>query len=688
MLGYLYLVLNFSFGYCFCNIFFPDFDKFCSKTYKGNLLDISGLLLKLPAWFLTGAVFMNWGSYLLACLFANRKTPLLLADEIIMILSIAFFAVFIFIKLKKHPEGVKSNKSALKICEILLFAVLAFLFAYLLHITFFIEHDSIYIGLSVFSDFTPHLSMIRSFSYGQNFPAVYSVCAGEDIKYHFMFEFLVGNLEFLGIRIDHAFNIAALLGILSMYMLLYVFTCKISGKRTAGIISVILVTFRSSAAMLLYLEQMPKGTGILKYLKSNTEFIGFTDKEDWGLWNLNVYLNQRHLPFALGIMLLILMIFTPALYSSFKRIEECNADLASDKKKCFSGLTGFFKYSLFSREGWVPKAGVTYVGAGLLLGALGFYNGAVVIATLLILFFIAIAADSRLEYLITAVIAGMLILLQTNSFIDNNAFSFSFQFGFLAENRTFFGSVAYLIRLLGILPILMFIVFAVSKSVRRYMIFAFSTPLIMAFTCSLTPDITVNHKYIMISVMLLDIFAAVFIVILFGNKNLMIKSVALIVLICLVSTGVYDTFVIVKRNEPKRSIVNSYDSAITQWIHKNCTASDLFLTSNYFLCSNNTATDVIMSGAMMYQAWQYFGWSAGYDTDARQKVVIAAYSAPDSETLRRIVYENGFDYIIIDSNNRTSSDYKLNEAVFDETYPLVYTEGEGEYCFKIYKCDR
>ena len=41
-------------------------------------------------------------------------------------------------------------------------------------------------------------------------------------------------------------------------------------------------------------------------LRDNTTFIGYTTNENWGLWNFNVYLNQRHLAFGLLIVSLVI----------------------------------------------------------------------------------------------------------------------------------------------------------------------------------------------------------------------------------------------------------------------------------------------------------------------------------------------------------------------------------------------
>ena len=145
--------------------------------------------------------------------------------------------------------------------------------------------------------------MIRSFSYG-SFPTSYSHYGGEDIKYHFMFQFLAGNLEFLGLRIDFAFNIPSMLSFISTFMLLYVLALKITGRMLSGVLALWFFAFRSGKALFVFLSEIPKGQNIWEVLWDNTSFIGKTTHEDWGLWNLNVYCNQRHFAFGLATMFL------------------------------------------------------------------------------------------------------------------------------------------------------------------------------------------------------------------------------------------------------------------------------------------------------------------------------------------------------------------------------------------------
>src|SRR4030042_3640834 len=77
------------------------------------------------------------------------------------------------------------------------------------------QTSSILIASKLWSDFSAHIPLIRSFSLGQNWTPQYPIFPGEPIRYHFLFYLLVGMLEKIGIRIDWALNIPSLIGFMS-----------------------------------------------------------------------------------------------------------------------------------------------------------------------------------------------------------------------------------------------------------------------------------------------------------------------------------------------------------------------------------------------------------------------------------------------------------------------------------------
>jgi hypothetical protein len=670
MLGLLYIVLCIGIGWALCAYFFPGLKTQTRTDYYGNAISMSGYLILFPAWYITGTLALTWPVYLIAYLFGSVREPLLYANLIVMPIAFSVFAFLLYLRVVKNKreksELICKDRKTVRI-EYVLVGVVLLLASILMWTTFFVRADKLYVGVSVFSDFSPHLGMIRSFSYGNNFPTTYSHYAGQDIRYHFMFQFLTGNLEYLGMRLDYAFNIPSILSLVSAFLLLYVLAVKITGKVGAGILTCMFFAFRSSKTLFTYLANLPAGTSILGALTKNMDFISDTTHEEWGLWNLNVYCNQRHLAFGLSVMFLVLILFMQHLFDMFAALKTVGDDAKEGRpKKLTKGLMTFFG----TKEAWIVSDIRQSIGAGILLGSIAFFHGSAQICCLMILFFMAIFSRRRFEYAITAAITLGLAVLQTHFFIHGSALSPEPLFGFLADNKTLFGTASYLERLLGILPFVLLAAFCLEKAVGRYLILIFITPLLFAFTVSLTIDVTVNHKYIMMSCILLGIFAAAFIIKMFERKDYLVTCVGIFLIVALTATGIYDFVTVLKKNTPQSAIVLNLDDPLTTWVHENSDSKDIFLTPSYAL------NQVVLGGAMLFEGWPYFPWSAGYDTNYRSEQVKLMYEAGTPAELEALVKKNDIRFIIVDSDARTSDSYFVNEDNIMTTYLCVYSFGE------------
>jgi hypothetical protein len=685
MLGILYLLLSIGLGWAICCVAFPKLSAVTATDYLKRKINVSPYMLLFPVWYVAGTLALTWAVYILAYLNKNAGEPLFYANMIAMpVAFLAMVLVYIIKRRKTEKFSIWSSHKRTVITECIFLAGVLLLANILMWTTFYVEGNDLTIGVSVFSDFSPHVGMIRSFSHGNNFPTTYPHYAGEDIRYHFMFQFLVGNLEYLGLRIDYAFNIPSIISFVCAFMLLYLLAVKISGRIGVGLLSGAFFAFRSSKSLFYWISQLPEGTDILQALLDNTEFISSTPNEDWGLWNLNVYCNQRHLALGLTVMFFLLILYLPHLYEMFEAIKLSHFRYPKDKKngyttrKLFARGMGTFRTIFLTKAGWEIRELRTSIAAGFLLGSLGFFHGAAVIGVLVILFVLAVISSRRLEFLITAVIATAVSALQTNFFIHGSAVSPQLLFGFIAENKTLFGVASYLERLLGILPWVLLAAFCIEKGAKRYVMIAFSAPLLFAFTVSLTVDVTVNHKYIMMSCILLGIIAADIIVKLFDRKRLSYGVLGVFLIFLLTATGLYDFATVIKKNTQLSPIVLKLDHPLTNWIDENSTSQDLFLTDTY------TINQAVLGGAMLYEGWPYYPWSAGYDTDYRTAQVKQMYEADTSEELNNLVKANHIRFIIIDRENRSSEEYELNENTIQSTYECVYTEGEGEENTSIY----
>lgn len=674
MLAIIYLIVCLLTGYAICMCVVPEVFAAASGTFGKKKVNISPGLLWIPAAFITGILLVTWTVYILGNVFYTSRTPLVAANIIAMVFYTALSAGLLFWKKKKGelklPKVICKDKISWWVEGIFVLLCLILSTA-LMFYTFFVKDGQMYIGYSVYSDFSPHLSMIRSFSYGNNFPTWYPYYTGIDVKYHFMFQFLVGNLEFLGMRIDYAFNIPSIISMLFVYMLLYVLTVKITGKRVAGCIAGLLFSFRSSESLFTYMAETPKGESVWQKLKENTDFIGYTTNENWGLWNLNVYANQRHLAICLAILLLVLILVLPKLYETFAMWETM-------KQEGGHTIKDYFVQTFFTKEGWAPDNYKMAIFIGLFSGASAFWNGAALIALLLMLFFIAALSRKRLDFVIMAGIAGVLSLIQSKIFMTESSISAQYYFGFISENTSLLGSADYILRLIGLLAVVVVAAFLYYRGVKRYLLFVFATPFVFAFTVSLTIDPTVNHKYIMISCMALDIIVAGFIVDILKKKDIVRKIGGAVLIVLLTATGIYDTYTIYQKNGPEMSVVMDIQDPLTEWVKENTDSSDVFLTAPY------TVNRVTLGGAMLYNGWQYFAWSAGYDTAYRDEKVAAMYQASSSEELKALVEECGITHIIVDIDARSQESYSVREDVIAATYEAVYTEGQDDGKFTIY----
>lgn len=657
MLGIIYLILSVLIGYEISGILTGP---------KEISTDTNRIWLVLPASFGTGILVVTWAVYIIswfASVTGGSDRPLLYGNLIVLSAAVLILAFLLYRRKKKaqpmKPEFMVTDRSRFR-KELVFFGILLVFITYMMFYVFYIKDGVMYAGLTVCSDYAPHTAMMRSFSLGNNFPTQYPHFGGADVKYHFMFQFLAGNLEYLGLRLDLAYNLLSIGSLLGFLMLLYELALRITGRMCCGIWTIILFFFRSGMAFWRFLWEHLQAGDLLTVLQENTAFIGYTENENWGLWNFNVYLNQRHLAFGLLLVTLALYLFMDWL----------EAGISHEEK----GLQWLGK-RFTAPETWKCRQPEKALFMGLFLGLGAFWNGAAVIGGLLILMGFAIFSDGKLDYLITALVTVFFSFLQTKIFIRGSAMGFQLYLGFLAEEKTPWGVVKYLFWMGGIffLGLLGLVVFLRRKG--RVLAVSFLIPTIFAFTILMTVDINVNHKYIMISYAFLGILWAWAVCSLWRGKVIK-KILAVVLAVCLTVTGVYDFVVILKGNGYGHRIAINMNSELTAWLAENLDKNDLLLTPEYSI------NEVTMSGVMLYCGWPYYAWSAGYDTYYRAAQAVTIYTTFDSELLKNLVKQEKITYILYEEDSQFEGQ-DCREDVIAENYELVYENPGGS--IRIYK---
>src|SRR3989344_1920254 len=182
--------------------------------------------------------------------------------------------------------------------------------------TFSYSDDSMLIAVKAWSDFGSHIPLIRSFSFGSNLPIEYPIFPGEPIKYHFLFYFLVGMLEKIGIRIDYALNIPSAFSFFLLLLSVYFLAKLLFKSKIVGILAVVFLLFNSSFSFLEFFKTHSFSFQIISQIVQNNTFPSFgpyDGKIVSAFWNLNIYTNQRHL--AIGAAFLVLFVWFVYKYS-------------------------------------------------------------------------------------------------------------------------------------------------------------------------------------------------------------------------------------------------------------------------------------------------------------------------------------------------------------------------------------
>lgn len=657
MLGVIYLVLCMLIG----------------KEPAGLLLSkksgYNQIWLTLAAAFGTGVLIMGWATYMTAWAAseAGAVHPLIYANAVVM--PVAVLIVVILYWKRYHKAGTFKGiletglitERRLFRKEAVFFGALLVFLIWIMFYVFFIKDGVLYSGYTVYGDYAPHTAMMRSFSMGNNFPTEYPHFGGQDVKYHFMFQFFVGNLEFLGLRLDFAYNVVSVLVLLGFLIFLYHMAKRLTGSFAAGVLTVFFFFFRSSLSFFRFVIEHLNAGDLWTTLRDNTTFIGYTTNENWGLWNFNVYLNQRHLAFGLLIVAIVLWVFMDWLEAG------CSAPERG---------VHWIKRRIFTKKAWLCVHSETALLAGMLLGLTSFWNGAAVIGGLLILMGFAVFSDGKLDYLILAVTSVIFSVLQTKIFIWGNAVSPSFYWGFLSENKSITGVLWYLIQMSGVFFVgAVLIAFFLRERRQRAALVSFFFPLIFAFCMSLTPDIAVNHKYIMIAYAFLAIFWSLAVLKLFQRK-IGGKIVAVLLTIALSITGIYDFVVILKDNDSGHRVTVNMRSEVTEWLAEHLDHNDLILTPEYSI------NEVTMSGVMMYMGWPYYAWSAGYDTYDRAAKAKEIYSSTDEAAIKKLVKQEKITYILYEDGMQYEQE-ACREDTIASAFTLVYESEDGR--IRIYE---
>lgn len=303
-----FLAMSTYAGLRLCRVLLPRLD---GKHKPAISRAVAPWVIAAPAAFLSGTLLVTWATYLTASALRSTSSPMMFANIIVMIvIAAALIADRLRASANKpiEPSSEVIDGHRRRWVDLTIAATGLILGSAIMFHTCRIEGNTLILGRTAFGDLNIHLGMARSFSWGDNFPTGYMAYAGSDIRYHFMFYFLVGNLEFLGLPLDWAINLPSILAFTSVLLLLHAAGSVVGRDPRVGVLTVLFFLMRSSPAAFVYFARLPGSLSerFAELFRTN-KFIGLTTHESWGIWNLNTYAVERHFGFAFGLVLIALL---------------------------------------------------------------------------------------------------------------------------------------------------------------------------------------------------------------------------------------------------------------------------------------------------------------------------------------------------------------------------------------------
>ena len=161
-----------------------------------------------------------------------------------------------------------------------------------------------------YSDFGPNTALIQSFAVGHNFPTEYPHFSGDRIRYHFLFYFQAGNLEFLGLDPAWSLNLLSITTLVAMLVIVMTLGEVLFNSRAVGRLGSLLFFFFGSLSYVPFLRKQASVRAAIQAITHQRDYLQtiFPYRgEAWGTWSQVTYLNQRHFASAIGILLLVLV---------------------------------------------------------------------------------------------------------------------------------------------------------------------------------------------------------------------------------------------------------------------------------------------------------------------------------------------------------------------------------------------
>ena len=667
-------------------------DFLCRRFYQ-----FESVAHRCAAAILVGLLASSWFTYLAGLAFFWTSRPLLWAN---LLFFVAAIAVLSWPKWKGRIVKSTPGEAYLKqsdfylprprgssIADWLLIAGYVVLVSWMMFASFNTKGSKLQIANPEYSDFGPNTALMQSFAVGHNFPTEYPHFSGDRIRYHFLFYFQAGNLEFLGLDPAWSLNLVSIATLVAMLVIVMTLGEVLFNSRAVGRLGSLLFFFFGSLSYVPFLRKQASVQAAIQAITHQREYLQtiFPYRgEAWGTWSQVTYLNQRHFASAIGILLLVLVF----LVIRYRAVAAKRAEARAATKTMTAQPNGLPETAPLSanpsgdvRESQiaVPSVSVAirspeetaitaepfiatlrpFIFSGALLGLLPMWNSAVFIAAAAILGLLFILCPLRLQMLGLAVTAGLMALPQVLFLSTGTGRAHMpklLHWGYTIDHPTVANVTKYLGFTFGFKWLLIALALVFATSLQRRFFLAVLSLIAVAFCFQFTIEVLGNQKFVHIWVIIANLFVAFALWRLWRLRvvgtTLPGKFAAIAATLLIIPGGIIDFFPI---HNTGWSEVTYRNDPLMEWLNKNTTPREIFLTDRF------VNHPLLMAGRRVFYGWPYYAWSAGYDASKRDRVYIELFESRDPWKLYRLLKENGIKYVGFDGAVRRRHRHATSE---------------------------
>ena len=697
-------------------------DFFCRRFYQ-----FESIAHRCAAAILVGLLASSWFTYLAGLGFFWTARPLLWANLLSFVAAVALLSwpkwkgkVF-----KRHPDEHPSKRSDLylprprgsSMADWLLITGYVVLVSWMMFASFNTKGSKLQIANPEYSDFGPNTALIQSFAVGHNFPTEYPHFSGDRIRYHFLFYFQAGNLEYLGLDPAWSLNLLSITTLVAMLVVVMTLGEVLFDSRAVGRLGSLLFFFFGSLSYVPFLHKQASVRAAIQAITHQRDYLQtiFPYRgEAWGTWSQVTYLNQRHFASAIGIILLVLVFLVIRYRAVAAKRAEARADTGTitappgelpetvpvstsidpsglqDIRESQSETTSVSvalrppEETISTREPFFATLR-PFIFSGAILGLLPMWNSAVFLAAAVILGLLFVLCPLRLQMLALAATAGLIALPQMLFLSTGSGRAHMpklLHWGYTIDHPTVMNVAKYLGFTFGFKWLLIALALVFATNLQRRFFLAFLSLIAVAFSFQFTIEVLANQKFIHIWVIIANLFVAFAVWRLWrlrvAGTTLPGKFTAIAATLLIIPGGLIDFFPI---HNTGWSDVTYKNDPLIDWLNKNTTPREIFLTDRF------VNHPILMAGRRVFCGWPYYAWSAGYDAGKRDRVYIDLFETRDPWKLYRLLKENGITYVAFDGAVRQASFIKRpNEQVYATYFPKIFEDKQNRYnSLVIYK---